>query len=776
MKSKFSTLVRNLLAYVPNKVFRGGQETFYRKIRKAILDGHRTMYIEGPTGMGKSFIQSTISDAIIDGSDIQVLLLVPKITLLSQMQREFVKFAKHLTLGLFGDGRKDNTKQVTVMTYQSFLNVSNKKLLQYSALFLDEAHKALGPVTRAKIDAQTHAIIIGFTATSYYNETKSLKEWLGLEVHKVSISEAVRVGMISGIQFMIGKVKIKIAGRVQGETKKHYEERVGSDLIRQGANIAAARIYKQIFDSRSTRFIMFTLTVKQGHDLVRELRENGISAEIIHGGTKNRDSLFKRFARADFKVLVGIDVIKEGFDDPGVHGVLFAYPIGSIVGLVQGAGRATRIDELVPDKVAYVVQLMFDGRGQVWYQEVLEGQTLVLPPKERDKDLRAQLIGPEVLKGVSGHIIDSVAVETDEVMKLIRKHSKAFDIEEAPEGWMSSGQIGDLPDIQGGKEGVKLAAETHRKKHPKWFKHYHVSNNFAEHYHPDLVNILKEQCARKEKAPKGWMTVAQVAALSDVQGGDVKVKLVAKQYRKSHSKWFKQYMGGYHFTEHFHPDLVNILKEQCARKEKAPEGWMTPGKLSKHPDIQGKDSKLASIAEAYRKDHQEWFKPYRTGSVLVEHYHPDLIEILKKLCPRKEETPKGWMTAGHIMKIKGVRGASPKIIAEAETYRAKHKVWFKSFMTGPHFVEHYHPALVKILIKEFTSRKEAPEGWMTARKIRKIPGVIGGEVKVKLIAEQYRAKHKKWFNRYATGIHFIEHYHPDLVKILVERCSKDGRL
>jgi superfamily II DNA or RNA helicase len=178
MKKTFKTIVQNLLVYVSLNVFRGGQELVYTKIRDAIIKGYRTMYIEGPTGMGKSFIQSTLADAIIGDTTLKVLLLVPKITLLSQMKREFMRFSKHLHLAVFGGGKKDHGEQVTIMTYQSFLNVPNETLKHYAVIFLDEAHKALGDANRSKIEEQTHAIVIGFTATSSYSDKKNLKEFL----------------------------------------------------------------------------------------------------------------------------------------------------------------------------------------------------------------------------------------------------------------------------------------------------------------------------------------------------------------------------------------------------------------------------------------------------------------------------------------------------------------------------------------------------------------------------------------------------------------------
>jgi superfamily II DNA or RNA helicase len=429
MKNTFKIIVQNLLVYIPLNVFRGGQETVYAKIREAIIKGIRTMYIEGPTGMGKSFIQSTLADALINSSDIKILLLVPKITLLSQMKREFTRFSKHLHLAMFGGGKKDHGEQVTIMTYQSFLNVSNEALKQYTIIFLDEAHKALGDMTRSKIEEQTHAIVIGFTATPTYSEKKNLKEFLKHEVYRISIPEAVKVGMLSPIQFIIGKVNIEVAGKQKNETTEEYKERLGKNIIREGGNIAAAKLYKKIFKKRGTRFIMFTASVAQGYDLVNELRASDISAEIITGAMKSseRESLFKRFRENKFKVLVGIDTIKEGFDDPGVHGVMYVYPVGSKVDLIQGAGRGTRIDDNDPDKVAFIIQLAFQTRKQVWYNDVLEGKGPFVSPDEfGDVELKKvkqyNLVTSDELQDISDEIIESVSVEYEEVLNLIKSY------------------------------------------------------------------------------------------------------------------------------------------------------------------------------------------------------------------------------------------------------------------------------------------------------------------------------------------------------------------
>jgi superfamily II DNA or RNA helicase len=733
------------------------------------------MYISGPTGIGKSFLQATIADAIINGSiNIKILILVPKIDLLSQMKDEFTKFAVRLSVGLRGGGWKSNGQHVTVMMYQTFVKLNNEELKQYSVIFLDEAHLALGPVRRAKIDEQQHAIIIGFTATPEYSEEKNLKEWLGLEVHRISVLEAVNVGMLSGIQVMTGKVKIKIAGRSQGEATSEYTKRISSDIIRQGGNIAATRLYKKLFQPKGLRFVMFTLTVEQGRDLVEELVRQGVTARLIEGAMSrdDRKDLFDDFKNNKFEVLVGVDVPKTGFDDKGVCGVIFAYPVGSLVGLTQGAGRATRLWELMPDKIAYVVQLMFEGRDQVFYSQVLEGNSMVMPKVlgEREiKGMRKRLISTsDIEQELCDEILESVHVTEEEVMRVVKEYTDEYVREQAPDGWLTPGKIEKMDNVQGTKDTIRSLAETHRINHPDWFRMYMVGSRFAEHYAPDLVSILKEHCARKEQAPEGWFTTNQLSRMDDLQCDYKKTKSFAETYRKEHPDWFRMYMTGPRFIEHYAPDLVAILKKQYARKEQTPEGWYTASQIGYFDDVQGGGTRVKTLAETYRKEHPDWFRMYMAGSQFTEHYAPDLVAILKKQCARKEQAPEGWYTPNQIIKMNDVQGEYRKIKTLAETYHKEHPDWFRMYLTGVSFVEHYAPDLVAILKKQCARKEQAPEGWYTVGQIVK----RSLRDSIKTLAETYRKEHPDWFRMYMAGSHFVEHYSPELVVILKDLCKK----
>ncbi len=109
-----------------------------------------------------------------------------------------------------------------------------------------------------------------------------------------------------------------------GEVVKHYLERC-----------------------RDRKAIAFCPSVATAVDLTNKFRELGISAEYIIESTSNkeRDAIFERFHRGITHILVSVNVLCEGFDEPSVRAVLLARPTKSRALLIQMCGRGLRLDE-----------------------------------------------------------------------------------------------------------------------------------------------------------------------------------------------------------------------------------------------------------------------------------------------------------------------------------------------------------------------------------------------------------------------------------------------
>ena len=784
MEQLIKTVLENVENYIPHMPFRDGQKVIFNSMLQPLYNSETSCYIEGPTGIGKTFLEATLADAMLGQYITQVLILVPTLPLMYQISDRFTEFAPHRSLSLYGDGKKDMSGEVVIMTYQSYRTLSSSQRAQFLVVLPDEGHKALGLKTRSCIKQHMKtAIMMGLTATSKYSKEKGLRQLLGTCAYHLSLRNAIRSGMLCNFQLVMAHINVSIPEKDKGESTSTYEGRVSTVLIRQGGNEAAVRLFSSYFEKRKIRGIMFVLDTKQGEDLLGKFEDTDVRARFVTAETKDREQMFKDFRNGEFDILIGIRVIMEGFDDPGVSFVMMVYPTNSLVNLKQGPGRGGRLDPNNPKKICYIIMPHFNNvKKQLYYHDILGD--LIVTQEGQDKDDLDFITEEEIMEVNKCSVSTStnsdsydgtpnVYVSKSDYETILIQSRGYVSKEEAPEGWMTVGQIAQCDDVQGDTKTIKSLAEIHRSENPGWFKGYWAGNNmFTEHYHPNLVSILKEKQARKELAPNGWMTAGQIAQCDDVQGKSEKIKSLAEIHRSVNPEWFKMYLVHTMFIEHYHPNLVTLLKESCTRKEQAPEGWMTAGQIAQCDDVQGDTKTIKSLAEVYHPENPEWFKMYLVHTIFTEHYHPNLVSILKEKQARKELAPNGWMTAGQIAQCDDVQGGDRKIKSLAEIHRSENPEWFKMYSTGNIFTEHYHPELVSIL-KEKQARKElAPNGWMTASQIAQCDDVQGNTKTIKSLAEVYHPENPEWFKIYWAHTMFTEHYHPELVSILKEKCKR----
>jgi superfamily II DNA or RNA helicase/phage gp16-like protein len=581
MKELLTLIIQNIENFELSAQFRKGQKPFYDAIIEGLKKGWKTMYIEGPTGMGKTFIEAVVAAAVIGDSNIKVLLLTSKITLLQQIQREFKKFVGFLKTGLFGGGFKNYHEQVTIMTYDSFRNLDETIAKQYSAVLLDEGHKGLGEKTKAKLERQKDfSILIGFTASATYSAKKSLENFLENLAYKLSITEAVELAMLSNIKVMIASVDIEVESQRKGESKGNYEERISSEIIREGGNIATTRLYKRVFAKRNLRGIALVLTSIQGNDLVEQFALEGIKAELIHSGMKRaeREDMFTRFRNHEFSVLIGMGIIKEGFDDPGVSVAITTYPVSSTVDMTQFPGRAERIDETNQNKVAYIVNLAYKAKKQLFYTDILDGKSEVLQKQVRRKNLdiiSSDEIQSAIAKKPESYITN-VAVSEKEVVEVSRMYQ--------PVEFLSYAEL---------KRAVQVEGVTGRKEYIKAQREYdtwpsHPWITYAEKYSFDDFF--------------GARYLSYVELKKAVQAARIRTSSKYRKVQKNHNTWpsqpWKIYADEYSYEDFFGKKPVEFLSYEELKKA-----------------VQAARIRTSSKYRKVQKNHNNWpSKPWRMYS------------------------------------------------------------------------------------------------------------------------------------------------------------------
>jgi hypothetical protein len=154
------------------------------------------------------------------------------------------------------------------------------------------------------------------------------------------------------------------------------------------------------------------------------------------------------------------------------------------------------------------------------------------------------------------------------------------------------------------------------------------------------VAFIREKCQQREKAPEGWKTTGCLADHFGVDNGTVEKEVAL--YRKENPKWFQPYLDEKGSErEHLHPDFIKaftLLRE--SRSEKAPVGWRTnKGLWNELSEVYSLDKRtVQQIAEMQLVDHPEWREKYLTPEgKFIFHYHPDLVEYIKKEVDRTKK-------------------------------------------------------------------------------------------------------------------------------------------
>jgi superfamily II DNA or RNA helicase len=134
----------------------------------------------------------------------------------------------------------------------------------------------------------------------------------------------------------------------------------------------------------------------------------------------------------------------------------------------------------------------------------------------------------------------------------------------------------------------------------------------------------------------------------------------------------------------------------------------------------------------------------------------------------KYKMPKpGWISITTL--IKKYKAAGETIKKFVSQFTTEHPEWVEvCYSGGAKWVPYYHPDLQNKIEEMFGEHARPPEGWMTAH-------VVGGDQLnlVKKIAERYRKDHPEWFKLFRTIYKgYIEHYHPELVKLILDFLPK----
>lgn len=607
---KYIALISNLESYIasyekdqPEGFLREHQQDVFHKIAEFLNKGHKAGYLDLPTGFGKTVLFVELVKALSKGDKqnkkpLKTLVLVPTQDLVTQtigraVKKEnlkgFAKFAPDINVTAYYQNEKDLTGDVVVSTYQSFITLqkTNPKFTeQFDLVIFDEAHKALGEVTKEQIKAiAPHSLRIGCTATSEYNSGRSVEDVLPELIHEIQPKEAIELGILANPRGFLYRTGIKIEG--DSNDLADYSADVLKELNSAARNKITVDFVKT-FVSKGIRGLVPCFPGDKGQhsvdmadlianekiiDVKTKKERNIITRSITQDTGKGvREKIYEAFQNGEIDCITYIDILTTGVDLPNAKFLVRCRPRKSKIQSVQEIGRLLRPYE---GEDPYIVEIEDDfplGEKPYTIFDMFEVTSIT----QGQKLVSTEVLFPEQKTGLSTGPLN---IEEGQEAQLgdNKDFTVGLDTEKAFVEDISEPKVkGVLPeknfitaDYDTTSEREKMEEEDRKRELIREL----LGKMSVE---PILIRELKINEGNKgEHAPEGWLTNFALTKL--LISDDKTIKKIAEEYRKN-SEYFGNYPDSNNqLREHYSPELVLIITNTLLlNREKAKYNFDTP--------------------------------------------------------------------------------------------------------------------------------------------------------------------------------------------------------
>jgi len=261
------------------------QQLAIQHISRRIEDGCSRLYVTLPTGTGKGVILTAIAAQEQEVGRVLVLVHLQEIAL------QLVKALQQagVEVGLLMQGRKELAAPTVVATVQSLTPANMEALFEssripFARVLIDEAHHAVEGsayerivVSIEAVDEELQVITIGFTATPYRNDKRSMLALLPTCAFARDIPDMVRAGRLAPLTWKPLRVNAdlaRVATTSQSGEIDYIEEELARELLHNAITEDIVQQVASIIGQRPT--LAFAVTVEHATQLAEAFRRIGL--------------------------------------------------------------------------------------------------------------------------------------------------------------------------------------------------------------------------------------------------------------------------------------------------------------------------------------------------------------------------------------------------------------------------------------------------------------------------------------------------------------------
>ena len=299
-----------------------------------------SVLVTAPTGAGKTVIMAHyISDLRRQGKSVAVMAHTKELVDQSQ---ETIQAVTGERVGRVQAETKEWDRPVTVISHGTVVDSPDRRIprdFRPDVLIIDEAHHSAAEGFQDIIGALEPEKLVGFTATPYRADDKSLGSTYQRTISRVTTEDLLDKG------YLVPPSIVDVDLRGTDKAPRRINE-AGNlpDLYAQGISHAAASGRNKILvfvsgseDNKPTEVVQ---------DTTDRLKALGYRSGEVTANTSpaERERAVSRFQRSSRGVLINYGTLNEGFDAPSTDAIVLGRNVGSDGTLQQIIGRGMRPD------------------------------------------------------------------------------------------------------------------------------------------------------------------------------------------------------------------------------------------------------------------------------------------------------------------------------------------------------------------------------------------------------------------------------------------------
>ena len=298
-----------------------------------------TGIIKATTSAGKSSIIS----AYIKITKMPTLILVNKVTLAQQLQRDFIKAG--INCGICS-GQGIIRGDCMVSTIQSAKKIPD--LMNYQCLIIDEVHQSSSTSFQEFLCGVSYPYKFGFSATpegSSDYKFALIRQFFGSIIEEIAAEELMKneVIAIPDINF------ISVDCPQTMDWQSAYEQAIVFNKERNNRIIELVNTYK-------IPTLILVRIIEHGEEL-QKLIPDSIFVNGKDTSPKERMNVIDKFEKGEIKVVISSNIFNEGISITNIHMLIIASGMKGYTESSQKLGRALRIGD---DKKTAMVFDFFD--------------------------------------------------------------------------------------------------------------------------------------------------------------------------------------------------------------------------------------------------------------------------------------------------------------------------------------------------------------------------------------------------------------------------------